>query len=187
MAGRSPDDDDKAARFGVLVLPCLDEMYTLARYLLGNATDAEDAVQESCARALRYFHGFHGGPIKPWLFAILRNVCHAARAAHGELILKDAIETSDNDDAGPLWIEPEESPECAVLRRHDAETVRRLLTQLPAMLREVLVLREINDLPYRDIADVIDAPIGTVMSRLARARTMLRAAWIAAEGKETAT
>ena len=84
----------------------------------------------------------------------------------------------------PLWQEPPPSPEIEVLRRKDTETIRRLMATLPAPFREVLVLREINDLSYRDIAEVIGAQIGTVMSRLARARAMLRAAWLAAEGEE---
>ena len=95
--------------------------------------------------------------------------------------------TADDIDAGaaqaiPIWREDTDTPEQAMLRRHDSDTMRRLIGELPAEFREVIVLREINDLSYRDIATVIEAPIGTVMSRLARARGMLRDAWIAAEG-----
>ena len=97
------------------------------------------------------------------------------------------VYTADGADAGtapvtPIWREDSETPEQAVLRRHDSETMRRLIDELPAEFREAIVLREINDLSYRDIATIIEAPIGTVMSRLARARKMLRDAWLAAEG-----
>ena len=85
------------------------------------------------------------------------------------------------EDAAPLWQEPQSSPETAILRRHDSETVRALVAALPEPFREAIVLRDINDLSYREIAEVVGAPIGTVMSRLARARSMLRAAWLKAE------
>ena len=176
-------DGTRAERFKTLALPHLDEVYTLARYLLRSASDADDAVQECFLRAFRHFDTFRGGPIKPWLFAILRNVCHASYAGSVRLVL-----TADDLDAAaaaakPIWREDTETPEQTMLRRHDADTMRRLIGELPAEFREVIVLREINDLAYRDIATVIEAPIGTVMSRLARARGMLREAWIATEGR----
>jgi RNA polymerase sigma-70 factor, ECF subfamily len=181
MAGGAADfnDDGKVERFKALALPHLDEIYTLARYLLRSASDADDAVQECYLRAFRHFDSFRGGPIKPWLFAILRNVCHASYAGGVKLVF-----TADGGEpqAQPIWREDSETPEQAMLRRHESETMRRLIGELPAEFREVIVLREINDLSYRDIATVIEAPIGTVMSRLARARKMLREAWIAAEG-----
>jgi RNA polymerase sigma-70 factor (ECF subfamily) len=184
MAGGVVDaSDDKAERFKTLALPHLDDIYTLARYLLRSASDADDAVQECYLRAFRHFDTFRGGPVKPWLFAILRNVCHAAYAANARLVY-----TADDADAGepqakPMWREDGDTPEQAMLRRHDSAAMRRLIAQLPAEFREVIVLREINDLSYRDIAIVIEAPIGTVMSRLARARGMLREAWVMAEGE----
>ena len=177
-------NDDRAERFKTLALPHLDDIYTLARYLLPSASDADDAVQECYLRAFRHFDTFRGGPVKPWLFAILRNVCHAAYAANTRLVY-----TADDADAGeaqaaPMWREDGDTPEQAMLRRHDSAAMRRLIAQLPAEFREVIVLREINDLSYRDIAIVIEAPIGTVMSRLARARGMLREAWVMAEGED---
>jgi RNA polymerase sigma-70 factor (ECF subfamily) len=175
--------DGKAERFKALALPCLDDIYTLARYLLRNASDADDAVQECYLRAFRHFDAFRGGPVKPWLLAILRNVCHAAHASKGRLVFTaDGSSDLTALQAIPIWREAEETPEQAVLRRHESETMQRLIGELPAEFREVIVLREINDLSYRDIATVIDAPIGTVMSRLARGRKLLRDAWIAAEG-----
>ena len=95
----------------------------------------------------------------------------------------DAGGETDTTQAKPIWREDNDTPEQTVLRRHESETMRRLIGELPPEFKEVIVLREINDLSYRDIATVIEAPIGTVMSRLARARKMLREAWIAAEGE----
>jgi RNA polymerase sigma-70 factor (ECF subfamily) len=182
MAGGAADwnDGDKTARFKALALPYLDEAYTLARYLLRSASDADDAVQECYLRAFRHFDTFRGGPIKPWLLAILRNVCHATYAGKARLVY-----TADQvqEQAEPVWCETDDTPEQAILRRHSTDTMQRLIGELPAEFKEVIVLREINDLSYREIATVIEAPIGTVMSRLARGRKLLREAWIACEGE----
>ena len=172
--------DDRTQRFREAALPYLDDAYSLARYLLGNASDAEDAVQECCLRAFRHFDGFRGGAVKPWLLAILRNVCRAEYARRSGVVV-GLTKEADELDVAPLWNEARESPETETLRRLDAETMQRLISGLPPSFREVIVLREINDLSYREIADVIGAPVGTVMSRLARARSMLREGWIAAE------
>jgi RNA polymerase sigma-70 factor, ECF subfamily len=191
MEGNGSDlHQDKARRFRDAALPYLDDVYTLARYLLRDTADAEDAVQECYLRALRHFDGFRGPAIKPWLFAILRNVCRGefARRSSGLHYIDQYVdgETDKDEDAvRPLWQEPQVSPETETLHQRDAQTIRRLVAELPEQFREAIVLREINDLPYRDIADVIGVPVGTVMSRLARARSMLRKAWIAEEGTST--
>jgi len=191
MAGNGSDPhQDKARRFRDAALPCIDDVYTLARYLLRDTADAEDAVQECYLRALRHFDTFRGPAIKPWLFAILRNVCRGefARKSSGLNCIDQYVggETDKDEDAvRPLWQEPQVSPETETLHQRDAQTIRRLVAELPEQFREAIVLREINDLPYRDIADVIGVPVGTVMSRLARARSMLRKAWIAEEGTST--
>ena len=178
------DDAGRAGRFHDLALPHLDEVYSLARYLLGNAVDADDAVQECYLRAYRHFDTYRGPEIKPWLFAILRNVCHSARA-RSAAAPQSAGTAEDIDEAAvPIWNEMAETPEKAVLRRHDADTIRKLITALPLPFREVIILREIDDLSYREIADIVGVPVGTVMSRLARARAMLRTAWLVADGKE---
>jgi RNA polymerase sigma-70 factor (ECF subfamily) len=175
-------EGDRTQRFRETALPHLDDLYTLARYLLGNASDAEDAVQECCLRAFRHFETFRGGAIKPWLLAILRNVCRAEYARRSGVVVGLGGDSGElPDDAAPLWNEAREAPDAEALRRFDAETMRRLIADLPPAFREVVVLREINDLSYREIAQVIDAPVGTVMSRLARARSLLREAWIAVE------
>ena len=182
MPVRSSDDDSgKAQRFRDAALPYLDDAYTLARYLLRDANDAEDAVQECFLRALKHFGSYRGPAIKPWLFAILRNVCRTefARRAGSPTGTIDDLP----DDAGqtPLWGEAQETPEAQLLRRRDATTIRGLVIALDEPFRETFVLREIHNLSYREIADIVEAPVGTVMSRLARARAMLRAAWLAEE------
>jgi RNA polymerase sigma factor (sigma-70 family) len=175
-AGADSADADKARRFRDAALPHLDDVYTLARYLLRSAADADDAVQECYLRAFRHFDGFRGGPIKPWLMAILRNVCRAEFARRAGAAAADpTAELADN--VVPMWQEGDASPETEMLRQQDAHTIQELVAELPAPFREALVLRDINDLSYREIAEAIDAPVGTVMSRLARARSMLREAW----------
>jgi RNA polymerase sigma-70 factor, ECF subfamily len=178
MTGET-NDPGRARRFRDLAVPHLDEVYTLARYLMRNSADAEDAVQECYLRALKHFDTFRGGAIRPWLFAILRNVCRASFAQ------RNAGEQPGctAEDAVPIWTEPSETPEAQLLRRGDEQSVRQMVSALPEAFREAIVLREVNDLSYREIADIVGAPIGTVMSRLARARSMLRTAWLAAEEK----
>jgi RNA polymerase sigma-70 factor (ECF subfamily) len=177
------EDHDAAARFKELALPLLDDVYTLARYLLNNAVDADDAVQECYLRAFRHFDTYHGPAIKPWLFTILRNVCNSEFARRSKAKLRNTEADAETlEDTAPLWQEARDTPESVLLRELDAATIRRLVAALPTQFREAIVLREINDLSYREIADVIGAPVGTVMSRLARARFMLRTAWNAKEG-----
>ena len=191
MAGNGSDPhQDKARRFRDAALPLLNDVYTLARYLLRDTADAEDAVQECYLRALRHFDTFRGPAIKPWLFAILRNVCRGefARKSSGLNYIDQYVggETDKDEDAvRPLWQEPQVSPETETLHQRDTQTIRRLVAELPDQFREAIVLREINDLSYREIADVVGVPVGTVMSRLARARSMLRKAWMAKEELST--
>jgi len=169
-------DGDRARRFRDAALPHLDALYTVARYITRSPADAEDAVQECYLRAFRHFDGLRGTDMKPWLMAILRNVCRAEFARRSNVVIMEP--QSDGVDHGvPLWQEEQESPEGGIVRRQNAETVRALLKALPEQFREVVVLRDIEELSYREIAQAVDAPIGTVMSRLARGRGMLRAAW----------
>jgi RNA polymerase sigma-70 factor (ECF subfamily) len=176
MAG-DVHDPERARRFREAALPHLDEVYTLACYLLRNGADADDAVQECYLRALKHFDTFRGGAMRPWLFAILRNVCKVTYAQRG-FAAQDTAE-----DAVPLWSEAPETPEAQVLRRRDDQSIRDMVGALPDVFREAIVLREINGLAYREIAEIVGAPVGTVMSRLARARSILRAAWLSAEEK----
>src|SRR3954466_14945271 len=177
----SDDDSQKSRRFREAALPYLDDAYTLARYLLRDAADAEDAVQECYLRAFKHFDSYRGPAMKPWLFAILRNVCraeYARRATTPTSPIEDVVETAEQ---APLWHEAQETPEAQLVRAKDSDTIRRLITALAEPFRETFVLREIQNLSYREIADVAEVPVGTVMSRLARARAMLRSAWMAEE------
>jgi RNA polymerase sigma-70 factor (ECF subfamily) len=182
MAAECDDDVDKSQRFRVAALPYLDDVYSLARYLVRNPADAEDAAQECYLRAFRHFGTFRGGPIKPWLLAILRNVCRAEYARRGGLaaLTTESLDAAENC-VDTLWGQDGKTQESDLVRRLDGETVRELIARLPDQFREVLVLREVNDLSYREIADVVGVPVGTVMSRLARARGLLRDAWLAEE------
>jgi RNA polymerase sigma factor (sigma-70 family) len=176
------DDPDRARRFRDAALPHLDDVYTLARYLLRDATDAEDAVQECFLRALKHFDGYRGPAMKPWLFAILRNVCRAEYARRASSPATGAIEdVAEDAEQTPLWREPQETPETELLRQRDAGAIQRLVSALAEPFRETFVMREIHNLSYREIAEVAEVPVGTVMSRLARARAMLRSAWTAEE------
>jgi RNA polymerase sigma factor (sigma-70 family) len=177
----SNDNPDRARRFRDAALPYLDDVYTLARYLLRDAADAEDAVQECYLRALKHFDGYRGPAMKPWLFAILRNVCHAEYARRATSAAPSIDDLPDDAEQTPLWREEQETPEAQILRERDAATIRRLVDALAEPFKETFVLREINNLSYREIADAVGAPVGTVMSRLARARAMLRSAWMAEE------
>ena len=191
MEGNGSDlHQDKARRFRDAALPYLDDVYTLARYLLRNTGDAEDAVQECYLRALRHFDTFRGPAIKPWLLAILRNVCRGEFARRSGVLhygdhSAECGTDKDEDAVRPLWQEPQACPETEALQRRDAQAIRRLVAALPQPFREAIVLREINDLSYREIADVVGVPLGTVMSRLARARSLLREAWVMEEGRTT--
>jgi RNA polymerase sigma-70 factor (ECF subfamily) len=175
------NDPESARRFRELALPHLDDVYTLARYLLRDAADADDAVQECYLRALKHFHSYRGPAIKPWLFAILRNVCHAEYARRASAPSTGADEIPEDAERAPLWHEAQETPEAVIVKQHDAGTIRRLIATLAEPFRETFVLREIENLSYREIAEVAEVPVGTVMSRLARARALLRSAWLAEE------
>ena len=179
----SRSSDDRARRFRELALPHLDDVYTLARYLLRDSADAEDAAQECYLRALRHFDTYRGPAIKPWLFAILRNICRSEFSRRSSAPVALEGQTEADEEATPLWQEAQGTPETQILRERDEEMIRRLVAELPEPFREAIVLREINDLSYREIAVVVGAPVGTVMSRLARARSMLRNAWMAEEGQ----
>ncbi|HEY1719949.1 MAG TPA: sigma-70 family RNA polymerase sigma factor [Magnetospirillaceae bacterium] len=176
--------DEKRTRFEAMMIPHLDAAYSLARWLTRNDTEADDVVQDAFLRAYRAFEGFRGGDARPWLFAIVRN-CHRTRWARNRQgsevpLAEEHLSESDEDvvTAGVLVAEGDD-PEMALIRADTATALTGLLGGLPVEYREVLVLREFEDLSYRDIATVIGAPIGTVMSRLARGRALMRARWLA--------
>ncbi|ATJ89200.1 RNA polymerase sigma factor [Ralstonia solanacearum] len=166
------DMPTEAQRFAQAVLPHVDAAYNLARWLTGDAQDADDVVQEACLRAFRLFGGFRGGDGRPWLLAIVRNTWFSECARR-----KQARTQSWQDDADQLPADDLAAygadPAVLLARADDARRMRAALARLPVAYREVLVLRELEDLPYRDIAAIVDVPVGTVMSRLARARQQL--------------
>jgi RNA polymerase sigma-70 factor (ECF subfamily) len=177
-SGATGDASD--ARFQREMVSQLDAAYNFARFLSRDADAAQDIVQEAFLRAYRGFDGFQGGDARAWIFAIVRNCYHdwlLARRRKARL----EVETSNDDGAAQKGIDDvaseDDDPETALLRRTDAATVRDVLGKLPRPSREMLVLREIEGLSYRQIADVASLPIGTVMSRLARARAQFQEAW----------
>jgi RNA polymerase sigma-70 factor (ECF subfamily) len=184
QANSIQDDPERARRFREAALPLLDDVYTLARYLLRNASDAEDAVQECYLRALKHFDSYRGPAMKPWLFAILRNVCRAEYARRSSAPSTAIDDTPESAEQTPLWREEQQTPEAEMIRDRDASTIRRMVDGLAEPFKETFVLREINNLSYREIADAVGAPVGTVMSRLARARAMLRTAWLAEQEQQ---
>ncbi len=124
----SNDDPDRARRFRDAALPHLDDVYTLARYLLRDAADAEDAVQECYLRALKHFDSYRGPAMKPWLLAILRNVCRAEFARRASSPTAAIDDLPDEAEQTPLWHEAQETPETQMLRQRDASTIRRLVS-----------------------------------------------------------
>jgi RNA polymerase sigma-70 factor, ECF subfamily len=168
---------DKRHRFEREALPHLDAAYNLARWLCRSTADADDVVQEALLLAFRSFDTRRGASAKPWLLAIVRN-CYVSvvrRNAPRER-LTDPIDADDGS-VDPLALVSADDPERASVAEDQARTVDAVLRLLPPDYREVLILRELEELSYREIAAVTGVPIGTVMSRLARARAALKARW----------
>lgn len=171
-------------RFESLALPHLDAAYSLAFWLMRDRADAEDVVQDACIRALRGFDGFRGGDIRPWLLAIVRNVAWRALAVRrrGFNVIPIEAAFAPGDEDGPrapsfapgAFASDEPSAETLLIEAGDRALLTRALAALPPLFREILVLREVEDLSYADIATVLGIPRGTVMSRLSRARGELR-------------
>lgn len=167
-----------ASNFESAVLPHLDAAHNLARWLMRNDEDAQDAVQESCMKALRSFHALRGSDFRPWFLAIVRNTCFTclnrrtgAQGAAAEQSLDSGMEV-----AADLTCDPQ----AIAIRAADAEFVRHAIDQLSAVLKEAIILREMEGLSYKEIGRITGVPIGTVMSRLARGRTQLQAILMAA-------
>jgi RNA polymerase sigma-70 factor (ECF subfamily) len=165
--------------FERLALPCMEAAYNLAFWLVRSRTDAEDIVQEAYLRAFRAFDGFHGEDMRPWLLAIVRNTAYRwlnNRRRSGTVIsLEEAFADGVSEGAAVNEIATDEpTAEERLIGAAERDYVLRALAELPPAFREVLVLREIENLSYRDIAQVTGAPIGTVMSRLSRGRGELR-------------
>jgi len=164
-------EQNQLPNFEQEVLPHLDTAYNLARWLTRNDQDAQDVVQEAYLRAFRFFPGFRGGDARAWLMKIVRNTCYTWLHANGPL--QDAAEFDENffpsDSRAP-------NPEEVVLQNDSAALLRKALEKLPPNSRGVLILRELDGMSYKEIADITGMPVGTVMSSLSRARGRLRQA-----------
>jgi RNA polymerase sigma-70 factor (ECF subfamily) len=162
-----------AETFEAVVLPHLDAAYNLARWLMRGREEADDVVQEAMLRALTYFPSFRGTNARGWLLQIVRNAAYASMKLNRGLVAVP-LETQAGEELA--LADSGDSPEMALSKSQDRKLVERLLSGLPVELREVLLLREMEEMSYKEIARITDAPIGTVMSRLWRARRLLAAA-----------
>jgi RNA polymerase sigma-70 factor, ECF subfamily len=169
-------EQSRLRRFDEIAVPHLDAAYNLARWLTHNEHDAEDVVQEAYLRAFKFFDGYRGGDARAWILKIVRHTCFTWLARNRPSELVPASEDGGEEDRAAAAIAPRADPETLLLQRLDSELLNRLIEKLPTPYREILVLREIEDLSYREIADVLALPVGTVMSRLARAREKLQRA-----------
>ncbi len=162
-------DPGRLAHFEQVVLPHLDSAYNLARWLTGNDHDAEDVVQDAYLRAARFFSSFRGGEGRPWLLTVVRRACYdwlARNRPHQALaVFDEEIHSGAGAGFDPVQV---------LLKQEDRAALRQALADLPVEFREVVVLRELEGLSYREIAGVTELPVGTVMSRLARGRERLR-------------
>ena len=162
-------EQNDVSNFELAVLPHLDAAYNLARWLMRNEQDAQDVAQEAYLRAFRFFSGFRGGDARAWLLKIVRNTCYTW--LHANRPLQEAAEFDENvfppDSHAP-------NPEEIVLQIDSDTLVRKALEMLPPNSREVLILRELEGMSYKEIADITGMPIGSVMSSLSRARVRLR-------------
>jgi RNA polymerase sigma-70 factor (ECF subfamily) len=160
---------DKLERFEQAILPHLDAAYNLARWLTRNEQDAQDMVQEASLRAFKFFDGYRGGDARAWLLTTVRNTCYTwlqqNRRGQAMTPFDEGIHSVDEDSLNPSSL---------VLKNADMEMLQQSLEQLPDEFREVIVLRDLEELSYKQIAEVTDVPLGTVMSRLARARARLK-------------
>jgi RNA polymerase sigma factor (sigma-70 family) len=162
------------SRFVADVLPHAEAAYNLARWLSRSDTDARDIVQEAFERALRYFGGFRGGSARAWLLTIVRNTAYTWRRSNPPAASSDLAETAQPAEAADGAVpDADADPLNELVLKERAEGLRKAIAQLPAEFREVLILRELEDFSYREIAAIVGCPIGTVMSRLSRARDEL--------------
>ena len=161
-------EETRAVRFEQVVLPHLPAAYNLARWLVRSDQDAEDVVQEAYLRAFKFFDGYRGGESRSWLLTIVRNSCYSWLQRNRARELTDPI-----DDSHEEALIDFANPELRLLRQTDAQMVHEALAGLPLEFREVMVMREMEELSYKEIAAIADLPIGTVMSRLARGRKKL--------------
>lgn len=173
----SLDQDRAAELFQQVVVPHLGDAFALARWLAGNPSDAEDIVQDACMRALKAIAGYHGGSARAWLLTIVRNTAFTtlARQRSSALVLVGDLADIDDvaSDKSAASASPQPTPESELIRRADERAVAQAIAALTLPMREVVVLRDVNGFSYKEIAEVLNLPAGTVMSRLARGRQQL--------------
>jgi RNA polymerase sigma-70 factor, ECF subfamily len=181
---RSTDGMTRTSRFEQTIMPHLDAAYNLARWLTRNDSDAQDVVQDAYLRAFKYFDSFQGENPSAWLLAIVRNAGFTwirRNRRSEEVVGSEPLDEEGVGNAEPLLAggsrQLATGPETLLIEARDRAQVNELVAKLPAEFREVIVLREIQDLSYREIADIVGIPIGTVMSRLSRARKLLHHSW----------
>jgi len=162
------------------ILPHLDAAYSLARWLTATEQDAEDVLQEACLRATRFFPGYQGGSARAWLLSIVRRTSYTWHEKNREPDATAIAFDEELHSGGCVTIDPE----ARLLRQADREMIRQALAELPVEFREVIVLREFEQLSYKEIASVAEIPVGTVMSRLARGRQQLQQSLVARLGEE---
>lgn len=162
-------DPKRLSAFEQTILPHLGAAYNLARWLTRNDTDAEDVVQEAYLRAFKFFGSFRGGDSRAWLLTIVRNTCYTWRQQNRTKELTTVFDEELHGTENEL-----SNPETLLSETLNAEMLKKTLDKLPVEFREVLVLRELEGFSYKEIADVVNVPLGTVMSRLARARKQLQ-------------
>jgi RNA polymerase sigma-70 factor (ECF subfamily) len=174
---------EENAGFTEIMLPHLDAAYNLARWLTGDAADAADVVQDAMLRGLRFFGTFRGSNAKAWILAIVRNTAYSWIKANRrpEIAAPRGCDADAFDRAIAEIPTSAEDPEAALIRSGERRKLDRLIAALSPEFRECLVLREIEDMSYKEIAQVTGVPIGTVMSRLARARRLMQRAWMGEE------
>jgi RNA polymerase sigma factor (sigma-70 family) len=172
-------DEDKLARFEQAILPHFDAAYNLARWLTREGHDAEDVVQEAYLRAYKFFDRFHGGDGRAWLLAIVRNTCYTWLKHNRPGESATSLDEEKHGEANPAA-----SPERVLVQRENVQMLRQALERLPPEFREVIVLRELEGLSYKDIAGIAGVPVGTVMSRLARGRKRLEQELAGPESEE---
>ena len=166
-------ETEAAKRFHELVVPHLGEALGLARWLTGNKVDAEDVVQESCLRAFKAISTYSGGSAKAWVLSIVRNTCFTWLAKHRPKSLLLTDDPAGVEQMSRIAGDAAATPEAQLIAKADTQKVERAIFNLPHLSREIVVLRDINGLSYREIAVMLTIPIGTVMSRLAKARALL--------------
>ncbi len=177
MSTQLSESEEKNRAFEASVIVHLDAAYNLARWLVKDASGADDVVQESCLRAFRYFAGFRGGDARPWLLGIVRNTAYTWLRERGAVTFREISQDDGFEEkVSGTNEEFEDGPESVLIQKSEIAVVDAAIAALPVVYREVILLRAHEDMSYEAIAEIADVPIGTVMSRLSRARAMLRQA-----------